>query len=513
MGMFRKQVWRFALAVGASAAAFMCFEQWNSGAWHAGWGTDPDAPAHMVSSIAIREYLLHGLPDFQNPVAFFHEFYQRFPKIALGHWPPVYHSALALWLLLVPPEQPWILGFQALLAGVLSMLTVLLSSRLLGVRRAVLAGMLVCLTPAVVTFGRVLSIDLMVAVWVNAGITAYAFYWKKPGWLPATLFGICAAMALLTKPSGIILAAVPPLCVLASRRWHLLRAWSFWWPAAIVLALYGPWHLAFTAEMSDGWRAPVHLTSRFVRTPWRNLVMVLRILGAAGTALAIYGAWRWRSHRVTRLLAAAVVGGFLAFAYAIPSSGYRHYVPLAPAMTILAVCGLRALLLRFRAGKDHPFAYVVLVLLLASPPPAATGSGVRAAVDQLLADRAGAQTWLVTGSPSFEGDVIAESALRRPSAGLTVYRGSKLFLRGNWAGRRDYLLIGTADEAEALIERCGIQAVFIGKGTPLLAAEAVGRNPARWRLLRTSLNPESGILFERIGPAISSPLPPVIQKP
>jgi hypothetical protein len=511
--MIRKQVWLAALASGIAAAGITVCLQWTAGAWQTGWGTDPDAPAHLVSAIAIREYARDGLPAGRNPFEFGHEFYARFPKVAIGHWPPVYHTMLALWLLAVPPEQPWILGFQALLTGVLSGFTVILASRLLGVRKALLAGVLVCFSPSLATFGRAIAIDLLVAVWVTAGLTAYAYYWRNPHWIPATLFGLCGAAALLTKPTGIILAAVPPLFVLAWRRWSLLKEWSFWWPALIVAILYGPWHLAFAAEMSDGWGPPGRLSTRLVKKPRESVVLLTRVLGAAGTLLALWGAWRWRKREAARILALTVLGGFLMFAYLIPSIGYRHYVSLAPALTILAIGGLWSLLRGFRVRNAGVWLCLLFVLIPVSAPWSTRGSGVRDLVGQLLTHTPAPQTWLVTGTPAFEGDVIAESALRRPSGGLTVYRGSKLFIRGNWDGLKDYLLIGTAEEAEALIERCGIQAVIIGKGTPLLVAEAVGRDPARWKLLRTGLNPEAGLVFGRIGEARPSVLPPIVQKP
>jgi hypothetical protein len=134
-------------------------------------------------------------------------------------------------------------------------------------------------------------------------------------------------------------------------------------------------------------------------------------------------------------------------------------------------------------------------------------------VDDLLRQSAVEQTWLVTGSSEFEGDVSAASALRRPADGLTVYRGSKLFLRGGWAGTRAQLTAGSPEQAETLIERCRIEVIILGKGTPLVVGDAVGRDPARWKIRKTGLNPELGIVFERVGGARAGLGEPLVQEP
>ncbi len=488
--------------------------QWASGAWAAGWaGADADIPAHVVSALVVREYVREGLLAGRGPVEFAQEFYQRFPKVAIGHWPPMFHGSLGIWMLATPLAPAWILGFQAILAGLLAGLTVLLGSMVLGVRKAVLAGVLVVVSPAVMRLSMSPTPDIMTAVWVTGGLTAFAHYWRRPGWLAATLFGLCAAGALLTKPSGGILAFTPLLCIVATRRWSLLREPSFWWPAVLVVAVYGPWQAIFTQEMADGWRAPRHWMARFAKTPLANLVYITRILGIAGTILAGYGVWRLRKCGTGVVLACTAAGAYLLYAFLLPSRGLRHYIPLAPVMAILAVAGIAAALQRLGVRRSKGWEWVILLAVFTPGALQLQDRGASRLVEDLLKRNAADQTLLVTGSPALEGEVIAESALRRPSRGLTVYRGLSCFFKSDWGPWSNRLVTGSPNEAEEMIEKCRIDVVIIGKGTPLVVAEAVGRNAERWRLAETRLKPEVGIVFERIGAARAGLGAPVIQKP
>src|SRR5258708_23859140 len=60
------------------------------------FGGAPDEAAHYVTALMVRDYLLHGLS--QPPVAFAENYYMHYPRVAFGHWPPVFYILLACWM-------------------------------------------------------------------------------------------------------------------------------------------------------------------------------------------------------------------------------------------------------------------------------------------------------------------------------------------------------------------------------------------------------------------------------
>lgn len=514
---FHSPVKRAAFAAAIAGAAILLGAQWSLGVWEAGWGPDADSPAHLVSALLIQEYAATALPAGRPPLEFALDFYHRFPKVAIGHWPPVYHASLALWMALTPRTSAWIHAFQALLAGLIAAFTALLASYVFTPPKSLLAGIVAAAAPVILNVGCSMLADTMLAALAAGALLALASYWRRPGWKPAAWFAAAATAALLTKPTGVVLLAILPLAVLVRRRWSLLRRPSFWWPMLIAVLLAGPWYLVFFKDALEGYRASGPLLRRLVRVPLLNFEYVARVLGLAATGFAAYGAWRLRRGATATLLACSVAASYSMFAFIVPSRALRHFAPLAPALAVFCVAGLTSAL-RALAGKGARklalrCAWVILPLIVLSARVPVRDSGVRAMVAALLAERPAPHTWLVAGSAAFEGDVIAEAALHRPSGGLTVYRASKLFMRGGWDPRTTRLAISSPLQAARLIESCDIHSVIVGKGAPAVVAQALSGDRARWRPRHTGLKPEAGIVYQRAGGPVTGLDPPFVQKP
>src|ERR1035441_4598916 len=58
-------------------------------------GSDP--PAHFTTGVLLYDYIRHFPP--RPPLPFAECFYVRYPKVALGHWPPAFYFAECLWFL------------------------------------------------------------------------------------------------------------------------------------------------------------------------------------------------------------------------------------------------------------------------------------------------------------------------------------------------------------------------------------------------------------------------------
>src|SRR5260370_42392019 len=59
---------------------------------------ESDEPAHYVTALMIRDYIAQGIPA--KPLAFAKNYYLHYPKVAFGHWPPLFHVVEAAWMLI-----------------------------------------------------------------------------------------------------------------------------------------------------------------------------------------------------------------------------------------------------------------------------------------------------------------------------------------------------------------------------------------------------------------------------
>jgi hypothetical protein len=63
--------------------------QWEAGAFQSELGGDPDAPAHYMTGLMVRDYVASFART--QPLLYAQNDYQHYPKIGLGHWPPGYY--------------------------------------------------------------------------------------------------------------------------------------------------------------------------------------------------------------------------------------------------------------------------------------------------------------------------------------------------------------------------------------------------------------------------------------
>ncbi|MDZ4289338.1 MAG: hypothetical protein U0984_15335 [Prosthecobacter sp.] len=102
---------------------------WAGGGWLSDAAGDPDEPAHAVTSLLVRDFLAGE--DWAHPAAFGKEYYKNFPKIAMGHYPPVYYLVAGL-VLLLWPKIGALLVLQAALLAALGTLVFVAARRIAG---------------------------------------------------------------------------------------------------------------------------------------------------------------------------------------------------------------------------------------------------------------------------------------------------------------------------------------------------------------------------------------------
>jgi hypothetical protein len=101
-----------AVAAFAVLLGFVVTLQVLGGAYASGFGGYPDEPAHLVTSLMVRDFVA-GL-HFRHPWQFAQQYYLHYPKVAIGVWPPVFYGALGAWFLIIGASRGAAIMFIAM---------------------------------------------------------------------------------------------------------------------------------------------------------------------------------------------------------------------------------------------------------------------------------------------------------------------------------------------------------------------------------------------------------------
>src|SRR5260370_33340512 len=205
--------------------------------------------------------------------------------------------------------------------------------------------------PVIEAFSGMLMSEILLTLLVLLAALAYGRYLDTERWQPAAWFGLWDSLALLTKATGIELALVPVFAVLFSRRWRLLRRFSFWLPGILVIAIAGPWYIWVPGAQHESvirFGAPQFVDFRLTTTPkaWVDMLGVApAILAIIG--LLVYGERILRGKASGKWLAGlSVLLGTYVFRFLIGAWEDRHLVTNIPILLMFSVAGAAWLLSR-----------------------------------------------------------------------------------------------------------------------------------------------------------------------
>ncbi len=487
--------WKSAGLVWIAFFLFALAWQIQSGAWKSDFGGHADEAAHVVTGLMVRDYLAGGFLEEWHPMRFAEAYYERFPKVAIGHYPPGFYVIEALFLL--PFRQPAaLLVLMAALAASVGWQTWRLA-RDQGIDEwgAIALGLLLIWLPLVRTYTAIVMSDLLLVILILAATRAFARFLEAERWRDSWMFGLLAAGAILTKGSGLLLALVPPLAIAFSGRWSLLKSPRLWVAPVPVLLLAFPWMLATRHITEEGMSA----------IPFREYVSsalasyfpgIVHEMGWLATALAVMAllslAGRRNRVEIESATLWALVIGLLMFYLAIPSGlDLRYLLPLLPPLLVLAGSCLQRL-----GGRAFPraktwavFALVLVVVWEVRRPVEKRYVGAAAAVERLLEANSEAERTdvLVVSDASGEGAITAAAAFRAPHR-IRVDRGSKQLAASDWLGRGYEKKFEDAESLRTILRERETDFVILEK---VPEAEAADSLPAHWTRLAQMLEEEA----------------------
>ncbi|HSH96159.1 MAG TPA: glycosyltransferase family 39 protein [Roseimicrobium sp.] len=466
-----------ALAFALIFAITVAFQR-ESGAFQSEMGAEPDEAAHYVTGLMMRDYVAAGCPG--NPLAFAKKYYEHYPKVALGHWPPGFYVAQTLWTLPFGPGRASILVFMAALTGALGSLLFLILRRDLGNLWAITGAVILAMLPLTYQHAGMVMTEIPIALLVLLGAFFYGLYLEREQPLDSVLYGVIAAAALLTKFSALSLAFVPVIGILLTRKFHLLRKASFWAPVAIVLMTVGPW-TAFTLKLAkDGMMEEkpsvaflLHALKYFSLKLTSGASWIIIVFAAAG----VFASFRKNGKAVAGRHAALVAlpVGVIVLHAAVPAGlEARHLVPALAAVIYFAIFGADFVTRKVAqfgppggAQKFICFLLLGIGLVHALPVKPKGYAGFEPVAMELLNEAAvGKVRALVVSDARGEGMLVSEAAVRDRKRTLEIKRASKLLAESNWNGGAYTARAANTAEAVRLLKTEGIQYVVIDRTIP-----------------------------------------------
>jgi 4-amino-4-deoxy-L-arabinose transferase-like glycosyltransferase len=490
---------------------------------------DPDEPAHFISGLLVRDYLASGLRS--SPLSFARDYYSHYPKVAIGNWPPLFHAIEGVWLLVTPVHPASVLVLLALMTAGLAWLIFLVLQRSVGVPHALLGAVLFVLMRHVPAYTSRIMIEMPMALVAAIAVWLFARYLDDPRMRWAAAFGAACVLAVLTKGNALFLALLVPLAILAGRRWSVLRKKELWIAALGVALIAGPWTWYFLSTAQAGWGQELPSLDFMSRAGSHYLRGLMRVLGPVALAFAAVGLW----DRVLRrgsggsadstiwLCAAAVVPAVILFHMLVPAGiETRHMIPAYPALTMFVAAGTHRVAEALHTLVVGRRAASILVVGLVSigfaaqafqlPTKVFDGYGGAAEVVANRVAGGDAVISVIVSDVAGEGAYIVEAAIRdrnRPSH--TVWRGTTLFSRGTWAGRRYRLRADDEAGVIQLLEQASVGVLVIDRSVTRFRHQrqienVIAAYPDRFGLIEELPMRRAGERFER-GVAVYELLP------
>ena len=483
------------LCVALAATAAL---QWHGNGYRAEWTSSADEPAHYVTGLMVRDYLAQGLPG--GPLAYAQRYYDHYPKVGFGHWPPVFYLVQAGWTLLFGVSRPSLIALMAVITACLLTSCYAVARRYLPVWMSWALSTLLATLPMVEVLSRAVMAEMLVALLTFWSVVVLAWYLDAPRWQTAAWFGLVASATILTKATGFALAPLPLLAVLVSGRHRLLLTKAFWLPAVIVVGICGPWFAFVPYALHDrvarfggpGFRG--HRIQQSLRFLWDSFGWAGCVLILLGLIVVFRNPRPGEKRDPLWVLAGLLIVSTLGMRVAIGAWEARHLVNLAPLLVLLLGVGLgRVVELAFRNQSARiAMALAVLAGMVAwniwrTPEKPYLGLDA-VARDLAMAPQFANSRLLIVSDAIGEGVFISEIAALERRPGHVIKRGSQALASVGWMSGNYNLKFQSPAELMAYLEQEPSQAIVLDMPDgPVAHAELLRKTVDayrdRWRLV------------------------------
>lgn len=488
------------------------------GAYASGFGGYPDEPAHLVTSLMVRDFIA-GL-NFHHPVQFAQQYYYHYPEVAIGHWPPVLYGALGTWFLLVGASRGSALLFIALVAATTAGIIYLTGKRLIGRWAGVLAAVLFIASPLVQEASARVMSEHLVTLGMLVSTLCFARFARTERINDGLAFGIVAAVAILTHPNAWALGLVPGITLALTNRWYLLLRPGLWLAALPPLMACIPWYALTLGMAEDGLIAGGGSLLWFSQAVGFGQA-IYNALGVAVLLFAVIGLWTTIVHVERRLEVAPEWGALAGLAVAtfalhsiIPTGAESRYmVTVLPSIVLFSAAGVHEIVRHLsnrlpigavRVGLIGALFVAFSVQSFALPLQLRNGGygrlvrEVRGRVSNIP------QIWLISSGSTGEGCLVAAVALQdAPRPDSYVLRGKTILAGGDWLWRNTQDRFDTPAKLAKLLDDLRVTIVVIDDSVsprdqrPYHARlkKLVASESETWKLIGSYPQTEGGIVL------------------
>lgn len=425
------------------------------GAYSAEYSGAADEAAHAVTSLMIRDYLLTF--PWQNPIDFAAQYYIHYPKVAIGHWPPGYFLAQALWWVLIPPSRASAMAFNAVTAVAAGLLFYQLPRRWASREWAAAATVAMLITrdmqdAASQTMAEMLS--LVAALLVMRTLLVAV---EKPSIGRLAAVAAAVAVTMVVKPTAV--ALVPGVVVALISTGALFRMGRrVLYPIAGALAAAVPVAAWYISQTEGGIIGLIRWGGYGTKIPWRiDVLPLLAGYGVLAAAIAGIGIAIWRRRADAIVLASLLAGIVLTSYFLRAMRESRHWIFAIP-LLLLLVLSVRAELEK-RTRWWWAIAAVMLFFPYRLQQQEPLGFAALAAQMKLPAR-------MLVSSPSgwSEGCWIATVSLAEHRPGSTIVRATKALAVTDWNSQNYKLLAETGEAMDRVLDESGVDRVILHDG-------------------------------------------------
>jgi 4-amino-4-deoxy-L-arabinose transferase-like glycosyltransferase len=477
--------------------------QISSGAYRSELSQYPDEAGHVVSALMVHDYLVSGFTA--PPLPFAKNYYIHYPKVAIGMWPPAFHGAAGVWMLLFGATQPSLLGLMATIGALLASTLALFALRIFGAVIAFALGLLLIALPVVRKANCMVMLDVLVALLAFWSLWMLIRFFRNGQTRAAAAFGGVAALTMLTKANGNALVFVPVFLIALARRRDLLKRRGLYVAALIIAGIGLPWQvvsfkmIAMSLPVSRG-GVPFafKMLALYLGALIDNVGLGVFLVALLGLGVEAVKLMR-KSADASLELGGAVclLTAVVLFHSLNPWPGEERYMLAALPMLLLCfAAGVRSIARIL--SERLPFSTSVTALgaalfLLAFvgrsysiPPLPELGFARTAAFLSSPAMRD--EVLLVCSDANGEGAFIVEMALRDRRPQRIILRASKVLGDNTWFATEHRPNFRTAEELSRFLDSVPVGTIVVDRTNSLwppdltLLLQALDRSPAQWSL-------------------------------
>jgi hypothetical protein len=517
-GTFRTRIIKFvALTILFTAIAGLL--QWRSGVFHGEFSSYPDEPAHLVTGLMVRDYVVSGMKS--SPMRYAEDYYLHYPKVGFGIWPPLFHFVEAFWFVVTPPSKASAFLLQALLIGMLAGSLSVLAVKRFGWLIGLAAGCALVALPRVQEFTAMVMADHLMALIAFWSMIAFAA-WIRDGRLKqAALFGLLVGLAVMTKSNGAALAFLPLIALGLMRRYRRVVAPGLFLAAGIALVIALPWQLLVMSYWTGTVSANAYSLAYALKMLRLHARMYYEMPGAVVFVLAAVGAWDrliqpYRRGTIEPFWASVtgLIAGMFLFGLAPLPPEPRYHVAAVAGILLFAGAGLRRISQWIPASVMTPrraeLAVTGLAVLLFATItfsiPRREVLGFSEAAQGLMSNPDFHDAVMLISSENFgEGMFVAEVALRDQRPGHYVLRASKILSTSRWNADEYHLLHSTPEEVQASLEEIPVRLLVVDH-TPsklqyphqALLDAMLAKYPEKWKHIESCPSDKPNALGGRV---------------